>query len=119
MDLIDYLNQDSVWMSNDGTSESIDGMGDVWRRNASRWMINHAESLWVATQVAALTRGLAAVSSIFGAMKIESDLVRTLSEISRPDQWVKSTPLYRALQATNREPLQKYVITEYPKSPAS
>jgi hypothetical protein len=92
LDLMDYLNQRSVWIKVDGNPEKISGMEPLHRRNAARWMIKNATLLLINYQMVEMRRTAQWAETSNGY-----DLRRTLANISRPEQWIKGTTLFLAL----------------------
>jgi len=103
MDVIDYLDQDRVWMTGSGDKVRIAEMEPPWRRNSARWLANHAEALRVDYQLAEIHRAirnhLLGPGEIRKIAHVEPELQEVLAEISKPDQWIIGRPLYRGLMA--------------------
>ncbi len=101
MDMVDYLDQGDVWINRDGVRITIDSMPALWRRNAAKWLVSHAEALRSACEVSRLRRDV-----LSGRVReeITGDLVITLAAVSKPDEWVKRTELYQALMAGTGAP---------------
>lgn len=98
MDIRDYIDQGDVWISRDGALKDIEDMGASWRRNAARWMIRHAGELWVAYREATLRYDVEQyVEDNYPLKQTTPELVATLAAISKPDEWVRGTELFRAL----------------------
>lgn len=89
MDIFEYLNQDRRWLPKGGSFVQITEMDHVWRKNAARWLIRHAASLRLEYRVIEFMR----------RGRLQNALSEVLEDISKPDQWITRTALYRGLVA--------------------
>ncbi|MFI7042656.1 hypothetical protein ACIBI0_38765 [Microbispora rosea] len=83
-----YLNQGDVWMSKAGPYP-IASMDVVYRRRALHWLTRNSAELfrWFTNEA-------------YVEAPETPDLETLIKWIdSRPSNWIKTTPLYRALQA--------------------
>lgn len=109
MDMEAYLNQGGKWINRDGGLMEIPDMVPLWRKNAARWLIRNAGALWQAYELSRFRNQIIAfdasesepdVPEVFG--ETTEDLVAMLAAISKPDEWIQTTALYRALTARDR-----------------
>lgn len=85
--LAEYLGQTEVWMSKAGEFP-IDKMDPVYRRRALHWMTRNSAELFRVCNMEEFVDG-----------DVEPDLETIIKWIdARPSNWVKTTPLYLALQ---------------------
>jgi len=105
-DMIGYLEQDRVWINRDGDRVEIASMTDVHRRNAARWLTRNADRIWTACMVAQVRRDIVDYDEYPGPLDLrardfvqekEDEFVHVLRMVSKPDEWIKETPLYRRL----------------------
>lgn len=108
MDMETYLNQGRVWIDRDGREREIADMEPLHRKNAAKWLVRNAGPIWQAYELVSFRNTIIAfdasdvdtepdVSEIFG--QTTDELVATLAAISKPDEWIQTTELYRALMS--------------------
>lgn len=114
MDMISYLDQGEVWIGKDGQETPIVDMSPLWRTNAARWLLRHAPELRTEYRITQLRHDLIDLDEATGpidwdarAFLIEdqAELVEVLRQISKPDEWVRETALYRALTTEHHVPV--------------
>lgn len=99
MDLFDYINQAGVWLPKSGDPIDIRDMTDVHRKNAARWLIRHAASLYIEYRFTEMAKALEVFDNR-EEREIWKSLIPlrdTLENISKPDQWIMGTALYESL----------------------
>lgn len=99
MDLFDYVNQARVWLPKSGDPIDIRDMTAVWRKNAARWLLRHAGTLYIEYR---LTETMKALEVFVDREEREIwkslvPLRETLENVSKPDQWIMGTALYESL----------------------
>ena len=101
MDLSTYLDQGAVWIPKEGDPIDVESMSIEWRRNAAKWLVRRADILRVECRIASFRRELHDTDEYDADFRREGteDLVNLLRGISKPDEWIKDTELYRSLVA--------------------
>ncbi len=81
MEMTEFLYQGEIWIARDGREVKIKDMPEEWRKHSAGWLVNHASELW--------TDYRRVIPSI--------QLTEVMRLISRPDEVMRTTPLYLAL----------------------
>jgi hypothetical protein len=100
MDLSTYLDQGRVWISKDQEMIGIETMSPEWRRNAAKWLLRRADVLRIECRIASFRNECHALedgTADYLRREETGDLVSLLRDISKPDEWIERTDLYRAL----------------------
>lgn len=101
MNVSTYLDQGEVWIPKEGEPVEVESMSIEWRRNAAKWLVRRSDILRVECRIAAFRDELhdADFSDAEFRREETDDLVNLLRGISKPDEWIKGTELYRSLVA--------------------
>lgn len=102
MNVSTYLDQGEVWIPKEGEPVEVGSMSPEWRRNAAKWLVRRSDILRVECRIAAFRDECHALEDgTADTLRREGtdDLVNLLRGISKPDEWIKGTELYRSLVA--------------------
>lgn len=93
-DPYEYLNQDVLWLSQSGVPMWVDKMDITHAREAAHYLLSHSTGFILVCEAAL-------------SVRIYDDTETTLSDVlklisQRPQEWIRTTPLFQALQLRAR-----------------